>query len=91
MKFTWPALAYVRGGPEGTRVGEEPCPVDAALRGEPLTLMGLMAGRLEPAAALRAGDLSVEGDVDAVADFPALFDLSDLSAHNPNQTRRPSP
>ena len=74
---------YARGGPEGTRVGVEPCPVDAALRCEPLTLMGLMAGRLEPAAALRAGDLSVEGDVDAVADFPALFEIS-LPTLTPN-------
>jgi len=74
---------YAHGGPGGTQVGEEPCSVDAALSGDPLTLMALMAGQLEPATAVRAGALLVEGDVDAVADFPALFEIP-LPTPNPD-------
>jgi DNA-binding HxlR family transcriptional regulator len=78
---------FVRGGPAGTRVLDTPCEADACLRADPLTLLALLSGRAEPAALLRSGALSLDGEVDALADFPALFDFGPRS---PNQERSPS-
>ncbi len=63
------------GGREGTRVEAEDGPVDARLSGPPFTLAALAAGSLAPDDALRAGAIRVEGDTDALADLPLLFDL----------------
>lgn len=78
---------FVRGGPGGTTVLDAPCEADASLRADPLTFLALLSGRVEPAALLRSGALSLDGEVDALADFPALFDFGPPS---PNDERNPS-
>jgi len=63
------------GGPEGTRIGPDEGPVDARLSGHPFALASLIAGALDPAAALAGGAVRVEGDAARLADLPRLFDL----------------
>lgn len=77
----------VRGGPRGTEVRDagsadpaERAAPDAALRADPLTLLALLGGRLDPDAAIAAGRLEVSGDAAALRDFPRLFDLDSLLA-----------
>jgi DNA-binding HxlR family transcriptional regulator len=68
--------AFVRGGPEGTQVTDSGTAPDAVLRGEGMTLLGLMAGLLDADAAVGAG-VEIEGDRAAVARFAELFQVSD--------------
>ena len=66
---------FVRGGPEGTAVLDEPCAVDASLCADPLTLLALLSGRVAPDALVGSGALQVEGEPAALRDFPTLFDV----------------
>lgn len=65
----------VAGGPEGTRVGGPDAAADATLCAGPLAILALASGRLDPARALRSGELRAEGNLDALADFPDLFEM----------------
>ncbi len=78
----------VTGGRRGTRVGAGRGtradagrgPAEVTLRAGPLVLLGLLTGQLDPQDALGAGQVEVEGDVSALRDLPALFDLRDVMA-----------
>ena len=70
-----PLTFYVRGGTGGTAVTDEPGPVDASLEAGALTLMALSTGGAEAGDLVRAGALSVEGDLEAALAFPELFDF----------------
>ena len=74
---------YVTGGRRGTRVRDGEGPADAELCCAPLTLLGLLSGGLDPAAALESRALEAEGDLAALDDFPALFDLASLLTRPP--------
>ena len=76
---------FVRGGPEGTAVLDEPCAVDASVCGDPLTLLALLSGRVAPDALVGSGALQVEGELAALRDFPTLFDVP---AATPNDEER---
>ncbi len=75
----------VTGGRRGTRVEAGRGPAEVTLRAGPLVLLGLLTGQLDPRDALDAGQVEVEGDVSALRDLPALFDLRDLMAR-PTET-----
>ncbi len=70
----------VTGGRRGTRVEAGRGPAEVTLRSGPLVLLGLLTGQLDPRDALDAGQVEVEGDVSALRDLPALFDLRDVMA-----------
>jgi ubiquinone biosynthesis protein UbiJ len=53
----------------------------------PITFLTLLSGGAEPDALLRSGALSLDGEADALADFPALLDFGPPS---PNEERNPS-
>jgi len=70
----------VRGGRRGVVVdtlaaGARPT-CDAVVRGDPLSLYAFAAGALSVDAARVADALELEGDPEALAQFPELFDLS---------------
>jgi len=65
----------VAGGAGGTVVDGGNGPVDAAVRADPLVLLGILSGGLDPASAVRSGQVEVTGDARAVADLPRLFDM----------------
>jgi DNA-binding HxlR family transcriptional regulator len=65
----------VAGGADGTTVSEAGAPSDATLTGDPQTMLGLVSGMLVPAAAVRAGQVRLEGDAGALDDFAALFNV----------------
>ena len=65
----------VAGGPGGTRVGDPDAAADASLCAGPLAILALASGRLDPARALRSGELRAEGNLGALADFPDLFEM----------------
>ena len=56
-------------------VDDEPCEVDASLRGDPLTVLALVSGRVSAEDLVGGGVLQIEGEAAAVADFPTLFDV----------------
>lgn len=74
-------VIHVAGGPGGTRVYEADAPgrggggVDAVVRADAQLLLGVATGRVDPVAALEAGDLELTGDVEALRDLPALFSV----------------
>lgn len=76
----------VSGGPGGTEVCDGAGPADASLRTAPLPLLALVSGRLDAGAAIASGQVEVEGDAAALADFPALFDLASLLARPGSET-----
>ena len=80
----------VSGGRRGTVLRESVGQPDASLRvAVPLTLLGIVAGAIDPVEAARTGQIEVEGDLDALADFPALFDMGYArpgSASEPGET-----
>lgn len=81
-----PVAFYVAGGAQGTAVSEDLAPADATLWvASPLALFALASRRLEPAQALRGGAIRIEGDPDALDDFPELFDMA-LEAPSPQPT-----
>ena len=65
----------VAGGPDGTHVVEHDSAADASLCGAPLAILSLASGGLDPAQALRSGEVRAEGDLGALADFSELFDM----------------
>lgn len=69
----------VVGGPSGAQICDastEAEAPDAIVCGAPRDIVSLAAGEVDLAAAIRDGRLRIEGDVDAVLDFPRLFDPS---------------
>jgi hypothetical protein len=84
------AVVRCAGGPRGTRaVDGDGAPPDARLRAPLAVVLGLLSGRLTPAQALASSDVRVEGDREALADLPLLFDL-DLEDHpSPPKGARP--
>ncbi|HUF91626.1 MAG TPA: winged helix-turn-helix transcriptional regulator [Candidatus Limnocylindria bacterium] len=66
----------VAGGTGGTVVTEGAGPADATVIAEPRTVLALMSGAMAPRTALRDGAVRVEGDISALDEFPALFDVS---------------
>jgi len=77
-----PLRLYLIGGPEGTRVEDEPCESDLAFRAGPVEMLGLCAGLIDGPSWLGAGGRSFRGDPEAIRDLPHLFDLgSAMSAH----------
>ena len=54
-----------------TDASEEP---DACLSGAPLAILGVASGRMDLDGAVRSGALRADGNVEALAEFPALFD-----------------
>lgn len=73
----------VRGGPGGTAVLDAAADVEASVLGDPLVLLGLLSGGLDPEAALGSGAIEVDGDVAALASLPALFAMSPSSSEPP--------
>jgi len=76
-------VVAVEGGPDGTRVTPGPAAGPALrLRLAPPLALGLMAGRVDPAAAQARGALTVDGDDPAaLADFPSLFSVDSRAPH----------
>ena len=70
----------VEGGPAGTVVTDRGDPGDVLLRAQPLQILGLAAGALDPETAIRAGTIHAEGELAALAEFPAQFPMVPTSA-----------
>jgi DNA-binding HxlR family transcriptional regulator len=70
----------VEGGPTGTAVTDRGDPGDVLIRAQPLQILGLATGVLDPAAAIRAGAIHAEGDLAALADFSAQFQMVPTAA-----------
>ena len=70
----------VEGGPAGTVVTDRGDPGDVLIRAQPLQILGLAAGALDPATAIPAGAIHAEGDLAALADFPAQFQMVPTAA-----------
>ncbi len=69
----------VRGDAEGTHVEPlEGSPPDVTLRTEPLLVLALTAGQLDPVEAHAAGSIEVEGDPALLRDLTELLDVSEL-------------
>ena len=66
-------LAVV-GGADGACVSREISEPEVSLRAESFVVMGMATGELDTHDALRSGALRASGNVDAVHDFPALFE-----------------
>lgn len=69
---------HVSGGRQGTRVdlgGDRPAEVRVRLA--PLLVLGLLTGQMTPGQVVAAG-ARVEGDLEALADLPGLFELEQL-------------
>jgi DNA-binding HxlR family transcriptional regulator len=78
-----PDLSFrVAGGQGGTRVDTADGPTDAVLRGDPVTLLGVIAGAVDPA----AGEVELAGDAAAARRTPSLFDLDFAGPGGPVQT-----
>lgn len=94
-------VIFVAGGPSGTRLHDvgarapEPHRVDATLRGDAKLLLDIVIGAVDPMRALASGDLVLEGDPDALPDFPRLFSveaaLSGRSSVNAPAVQSPTP
>jgi DNA-binding HxlR family transcriptional regulator len=66
----------VAGGRRGTVVEEGTAAADATIRAaSPLAVLALASARVAPADALRAGLIEAEGDLEALEDFPSLFEM----------------
>ncbi|MDX1649507.1 MAG: winged helix-turn-helix transcriptional regulator [Myxococcota bacterium] len=68
------ARVRVAGGPKGTHLLDADAPVEASLQGAVPVLLGLMAGAVPVRDAVAAGRVRLDGDLDAAAELPALFD-----------------
>ncbi len=67
----------VCGGRRGTAVRDAAERADVHVRVEaPMALLGLASGALDPRDALRDGTIEASGDLDALREFPRLFDMS---------------
>jgi len=69
--------ATVWGSPDGVRVTHALEPADAEVRADGLTLMGLVSGGACARELVAAGAIEVAGDLAALDDFPALFELQE--------------
>lgn len=78
-----PTLVRVVGGPGGTRLAadDEP-PAEATLTGTLVECLGVMAGRLDPAAPPPGSTLRSDGDAAAARAVPRLFEI-DLASTSP--------
>ena len=66
----------VSGGESGATVTREDSEEwDASILGEPFAVLAVAAGGLAAEDAIRSGALRASGNVEALADFPALFDM----------------
>lgn len=66
----------VAGGENGvavTRDASAEC--DVSLRADPFVVLGMAGGGIDPDQAIRSGALRAAGNVEALADFPALFEM----------------
>ena len=71
---------HVTGGRRGTRVREGEGAADVAIRCGPRTLLGLISGQVPASTAAAAGQLEASGDLSALEQLPALFDLASLTS-----------
>ena len=65
----------VEGGSAGTLVTDGEARADVLVRAGPLQVLGLAGGGLDPVAALREGSIHAEGDLEALAILPTLFQM----------------
>lgn len=65
---------HLAGGPEGTRVSQASADADVSITASTLVVLGLASGELDPQEAIRSGALRAEGELEALEDFPALFE-----------------
>lgn len=66
----------ISGGESGARLtGDESSECDASIRCESFVVLAMASGNLAPEEAIRSGALRASGNVEALADFPALFDM----------------
>jgi DNA-binding HxlR family transcriptional regulator len=70
------------GGPAGTRVDLEEHPNDAILRGEPVALLGVIAGAVDPV----GGAVELSGDRAAAGRAASLFDLELAGSESPDSS-----
>ena len=70
------AVMRVAGGPDGTCSIRDDLPVDLSIQAPMMVMMGLMGGMIPPEAVRAAEDVLIEGDVDALLDFPDLFKVN---------------
>lgn len=71
------AVFTLRGGPQGSALQTAPGAADLVLRAaSPFTLLALASGGLAPSAGLQSGAIEADGDLDALDDFPGLFDTA---------------
>jgi DNA-binding HxlR family transcriptional regulator len=64
----------VRGGENGASVSREITESDVSIHAESFVVMGMAMGDLDPEDAIRSGALRASGNLEALHDFPALFD-----------------
>lgn len=65
----------VTGGPAGTLVTDGFGPAEATITGTMDSVLTLMSGKMSVENALGSGLIHVDGDTEALPDFPALFDV----------------
>ena len=70
------ARVFVTGGPSGTKILEDAIDADVVMRGEPMVLLGIMSGMLDPVDAARSGGLELQGDPAVASRFSELFHVS---------------
>jgi len=68
------AAFSVVGTARGTQVLPEQPSAEVRFTADFQTLLGLMSGRLDSAAAIQEGRIEAEGDIAALRAFPAMFD-----------------
>ncbi|MGH0028532.1 MAG: winged helix-turn-helix transcriptional regulator [Myxococcota bacterium] len=68
----------IRGGRSGTRVETGAGPAEVTLRAEPMAVLGLATGLVDPVEAVRSGAIAVEGDARLLRDLPRLFEVKEL-------------
>ena len=66
---------HVAGGPEGTTVRHELADADVSLTAPSLVVLGLASGGIDPGEAVRSGAVRARGRLEALDDFPDLFDI----------------
>jgi len=69
------ARVRIEGGRRGTRIVDDDAPVDATVRADPQTILGLMSGFLPASQAFEHG-AEFSGDASALEDLPRLFQFT---------------
>jgi len=85
------ALLRVAGGPDGTHSVDDDGPVDVRIEAPVLVVMAMMRGDLSPSDASNLEGVTVEGEPEALAEFPLLFDFSDAAHEAASGDLRPQP